>query len=140
MGSFSELRKRALPESLWSQLDWRQQNALRTHAPSTVTVPSGRDIALSYEASGPPVLAVKVQELFGSRFGPRIADGRIPVLLHLLNPAGRPLQVTRDLESFWTRTWPEVRKEMRTRYPKHRWPIDPITATPSRHSVKRRKT
>src|SRR5690606_41793807 len=79
-------------------------------------------------SSRPPVLAVKLQELFGLAETPRIADGRVPLLLHLLSPAGRPLQVTADLRSFWKTTWPEVRREMKGRYPKHPWPEDPWTA------------
>ncbi|MEC9071038.1 MAG: ATP-dependent helicase C-terminal domain-containing protein, partial [Myxococcota bacterium] len=75
---------------------------------------------------------------FGLDRTPQIAGGRVPLSLHLLNPAGRPVQVTSDLKSFWTSTWPEVRREMRSRYPKHRWPEDPSTAPPSRSTLKRR--
>jgi ATP-dependent helicase HrpB len=77
------------------------------------------------------VLAVKLQEMFGCRDSPCIANGRVALTLHLLSPAGRPLQVTRDLASFWTNGYPEVRKEMRGRYPKHPWPEDPLQATPT---------
>ena len=80
-------------------------------------------------AARSPVLAVKLQELFGLADTPRIADGRVPLTLHLLSPAGRPLQVTQDLRGFWDRTWPEVRSEMKGRYPKHPWPEDPWNAT-----------
>ncbi|HEY8230443.1 MAG TPA: ATP-dependent helicase C-terminal domain-containing protein, partial [Rhodanobacteraceae bacterium] len=84
-----------------------------------------------------PVLAVKLQELFGLAETPRIAHGRVPVMLHLLSPAGRPIQVTQDLRGFWDRTYPEVKKELKGRYPKHPWPDDPWTAMPT-HRAKRR--
>ena len=83
----------------------------------------------------PPVLAVKLQELFGLADTPRIAEGRVALTLHLLSPAGRPLQVTQDLRSFWERTWPEVRREMKGRYPRHPWPEDPVDA-PATHRAK----
>ncbi|MDQ3494754.1 MAG: ATP-dependent helicase HrpB, partial [Pseudomonadota bacterium] len=113
-------------------------------APARITVPSGmtRPIDYAVDAAGapaPPVLAVKLQELFGLADTPCIADGRVPLLLHLLSPAGRPVQVTRDLGSFWARTWPEVRREMKGRYPKHPWPEDPWNAVAT-HRVKRRGT
>jgi len=102
-------------------------------------VPSGSRIRLQYSASGPPVLAVKLQEVFGWRETPRLARGRVPVLLHLLAPNGRPAQVTRDLESFWRSGYAEVRKELRGRYPKHPWPEDPLTAAPTRRTRSRRR-
>ena len=83
------------------------------------------------------MLAVKLQECFGWQASPRVADGREPVLLHLLSPARRPLQVTADLASFWTGGYPEVRKEMRGRYPKHPWPEDPTTAEPTARTKRR---
>jgi ATP-dependent helicase HrpB len=79
---------------------------------------------------------VKLQELFGLSATPRVAAGRVPVLLHLLSPAGRPVQVTSDLESFWSRTYPEVRRELRGRYPKHPWPEDPRAAPPRRGTTR----
>ena len=98
------------------------------------------DYALDHEgAPQPPVLAVKLQELFGLADTPRIADGRVPLLLHLLSPGGKPLQVTGDLRSFWNRTYPEVRKEMKGRYPRHPWPDDPWSATAT-HRAKPRGT
>jgi ATP-dependent helicase HrpB len=84
-----------------------------------------------------PVLAVKLQELFGLAETPRVANGRVPVMLHLLSPAGRPIQVTQDLRGFWDRTYPEVKKELKGRYPKHPWPDDPWTAVPT-HRTNRR--
>ena len=79
---------------------------------------------------------MKLQELFGLSESPRVADGRVPVLLHLLSPAGRPVQVTSDLASFWSRTYPEVRRELRGRYPKHAWPEDPRGAPPRRGTTR----
>jgi ATP-dependent helicase HrpB len=94
-------------------------------------VASGSRLALTYEVGRPPVLAVRIQELFGLTETPRIAGGRVPVLLHLLAPNGRPQQVTDDLASFWANTYPQVRKDLRARYPKHAWPDDPLTALPT---------
>jgi ATP-dependent helicase HrpB len=91
------------------------------------------------DAGAPPVLAVKLQELFGLADTPRVGDGRVPVMLHLLSPAGRPIQVTQDLAGFWDRTYPEVKKELKGRYPKHPWPDDPWTATAT-HRAKPRGT
>ncbi|HEX8804597.1 MAG TPA: ATP-dependent helicase C-terminal domain-containing protein, partial [Acidimicrobiales bacterium] len=104
-------------------------------APSSVAVPSGRRVALRYGEPGPgdpPVLAVAVQEMFGATATPTVAGGRVPVVLHLLSPAGRPVQVTSDLAGFWSGSWREVRKEMAGRYPKHDWPDDPAHAAPPR--------
>lgn len=137
--SFKQLR--ALPPGgrLLDGLGWKERKALDELAPERLEVPSGSQIRLTYGADGPPILAVRVQEVFGWSATPTIARGRQTVVLHLLNPAQRPLQVTEDLQSFWTRTWPEVRGEMRSRYPKHRWPEDPAAAEPTRHSTTRRR-
>jgi ATP-dependent helicase HrpB len=97
-------------------------------APEQITVPSGNRIRLVYEAGKPPVLPVRIQEVFGWKETPRIACGRVAVLLHLLAPNLRPQQITDDLSSFWTNTYPLVKKELRRRYPKHAWPDDPLTA------------
>lgn len=119
-------------------LSWPQQRLLDEVAPTHLPVPSGRRGGLEYQAEGPPVLAVKLQELFGLADTPRIAAGRVPVLIHLLSPAGRPLAVTQDLASFWNNVYPEVKKELAGRYPKHPWPNDPWQAVPTR-SVKHKK-
>jgi ATP-dependent helicase HrpB len=103
-------------------------------APERLMVPSGSSIRLDYAAGEVPVLAAKLQELFGLAETPRIAAGKIPVLIHLLSPAGRPLAVTQDLRSFWDTVYPDVRKEMRGRYPKHPWPDDPWTAPATRRA------
>jgi ATP-dependent helicase HrpB len=133
-----------LSEALKSRLDWNPRQRIDQLAPVRIEVPSGmqRGIAYALEADGEPaspVLAVKLQELFGLAETPRIADGRIPLTIHLLSPAGRPLQVTQDLRGFWERTYPEVRKEMKGRYPKHPWPDDPWNAQAT-HRAKPRGT
>ncbi|ADV28895.1 ATP-dependent helicase HrpB [Pseudoxanthomonas suwonensis 11-1] len=138
------LSEQELGEALKSPLDWNLRQQVDRLAPVRITVPSGMDrpIGYSLEPDGsprPPVLAVKLQELFGLADTPRIADGRVPLLLHLLSPGGKPLQVTGDLRSFWDNTYPEVRKEMKGRYPKHPWPDDPWSATAT-HRAKPRGT
>ncbi|WP_132985977.1 ATP-dependent helicase HrpB [Luteimonas terricola] len=125
-----------LGTALRGGFDWALQQRVDALAPTRITVPSGQSRAIDYAIGDdgqprPPVLAVKLQELFGLADTPRVADGRVPLLLHLLSPAGRPLQVTSDLRSFWDRTWPEVRREMKGRYPKHPWPEDPWDAVPT---------
>jgi ATP-dependent helicase HrpB len=120
--------------ALHALLDWNLRQRIEHLAPVRIEVPSGMQRRIDYalEPDGTPqapILAVKLQELFGLADTPRIADGRVPLTLHLLSPAGRPLQVTRDLRGFWERTYPEVRKEMKGRYPKHPWPEDPWSAT-----------
>ena len=123
---------------LQGRLTAPQRQAVAAEAPERIEVPSGSQIALQYEVGRPPVLAVRIQELFGLRETPRLAGGRVPVLLHLLAPNYRPQQVTDDLASFWANTYPQVRKELRARYPKHAWPDDPLTA-PAEHRPKRRR-
>jgi ATP-dependent helicase HrpB len=133
------LDEQAFGEALRGLLDWPQRQALDRLAPTSITVPSGLARAIAYAPDAPPVLAVKLQELFGLADTPRIADGRVPLTLHLLSPGGKPLQVTQDLRGFWDRTYPEVRKEMKGRYPRHPWPDDPWAATPT-HRAKPRGT
>jgi ATP-dependent helicase HrpB len=133
-----------LGEALKALLPWDRRQAVERHAPTRITVPSGMERRIDYalDHAGqpqPPVLAVKLQELFGLADTPRVADGRVPLLLHLLSPGGRPLQVTQDLRNFWSSTYPEVKKEMKGRYPRHPWPDDPWTATAS-HRAKPRGT
>ncbi|MGW4946928.1 ATP-dependent RNA helicase [Actinoplanes sp. NPDC004185] len=113
-------------------LPWSVAGRLDDVAPERLPVPSGSKVRVDYADPSAPVLAVKVQEAFGWREAPRLADGRIPVLLHLLSPAGRPVAVTRDLASFWSTGYPQVRAELRGRYPRHPWPEDPATAPPTR--------
>ncbi|GGD50118.1 ATP-dependent helicase HrpB [Pseudoxanthomonas indica] len=128
-----------LADALRGTLDWSMRQRVDQLAPTRITVPSGMERAIEYAHGQPPVLAVKLQELFGLAETPRIAEGRVPLTLHLLSPGGRPLQVTQDLRGFWERTYPEVKKEMKGRYPKHPWPEDPWTAQAT-HRAKPRGT
>jgi ATP-dependent helicase HrpB len=128
-----------LSQALASLFDYEQRKQLDVQVPDSLTVPSGQTRRLEYRPGEPPVLAVKLQELFGLADTPRVAGNRVPVTLHLLSPAGRPIQVTQDLKGFWERTYPEVKKELKGRYPKHPWPDDPWTATPT-HRAKPRGT
>jgi ATP-dependent helicase HrpB len=116
---------------LLSQLEWQQQRRLDEGAPTHLVVPSGSHKRLEYTPGQSPVLAVKLQELFGLADTPRVAWGRVPVTLHLLSPAQRPIQVTQDLKGFWERTYSEVKKELKGRYPRHPWPDDPWNAVPT---------
>lgn len=134
-----------LADALKSGIDWSLRQRIDALAPTRIVVPSGMERKIEYaydaavDAPQPPVLAVKLQELFGLADTPRVADGRVAVLLHLLSPGGKPLQITSDLRSFWERTYPEVKKEMKGRYPKHPWPDDPWSATAT-HRAKPRGT
>jgi len=126
-----------LAAALLQLLDYRQRAALDELAPTHLTVPSGSRIRLDYCAGDLPVLAVKLQELFGLADTPTVAKGRVALLLHLLSPAGRPLQVTRDLKGFWDGAYHQVKKEMKGRYPRHPWPDDPWSALPTRRAKPR---
>jgi ATP-dependent helicase HrpB len=130
--SFEELRRADWLAALHARLTPVQRVAVDRQAPERLAVPSGSRLALQYEAGRAPVLAVRIQELFGLGETPRIAAGRVRVLLHLLAPNYRPQQVTDDLASFWANTYPQVRKELRARYPKHAWPENPTAASPQR--------
>ncbi len=136
--SWSEIAGRGLGEALLGRLDWSARAALERVAPTHIEVPSGSRIPVDY-GEDPPVLAVRLQELFGLRETPSVAGGRVPLVLHLLSPARRPVQVTRDLANFWRTTYFEVRKDLKGRYPRHPWPDDPLTAPPTRR-VKPRGT
>lgn len=126
-----------LRRALQDRIAWPLRQRIDALAPRCIRVPSGRERPISYTLGSAPVLAVQLQELFGLAETPRIADGRIALILHLLSPGGKPLQVTQDLASFWARTYPEVKKEMKGRYPRHPWPDDPWTAIPT-HRAKPR--
>jgi ATP-dependent helicase HrpB len=134
----ADLGRIAASDVLRSQLSPGQLAELGRLAPTHVTVPSGSRIRLDYGEGDRPVLAVRVQEVFGAARTPTILGGRLPVTLHLLSPARRPVQVTDDLEGFWERAYPAVRSELRGRYPKHAWPEDPTTASPLRGTPRRR--
>ena len=137
--SLAALKKIDLLDPLHSLLSWAQQQQLDKLAPLRVQVPSGSRVAIDYSDADNPVLAVKLQELFGWQTSPCIAAGRVPLTIHLLSPARRPLQVTRDLANFWITTYPEVKKEMKGRYPKHPWPDDPLVAVAQRGVKKRQR-
>ncbi len=137
--SFAELRRAPFLDLLKGSLDFRQLDALERHAPERLDVPSGSRVRLAYSTDLPPVLSVRIQEVFGLAETPRVAAGRVPVLMHLLAPNMRPQQITQDLASFWRNTYPEVRKDLRGRYPKHSWPDDPLAAEPERRPRRRRK-
>jgi ATP-dependent helicase HrpB len=126
-----------LSTPLRTLLTWEQQRRLDRLAPTHVTVPSGSSVRIDYDQPDMPVLAVRLQEMFGCRDTPRIADGKVPIMLQLLSPAKRPVQVTKDLGSFWRTAYQEVRKELRGRYPKHHWPDDPLSAPPTARTKKR---
>jgi ATP-dependent helicase HrpB len=110
---------------------------LEMAAPGHFTAPTGSELAIDYSAEAGPTISVKVQELFGLSKHPSVAAGKIPLVLSLLSPAGRPIQVTRDLPAFWRGSWADVKKEMRGRYQKHVWPDDPATAVPTRRAKPR---
>ena len=118
-----------------SRLSWPQRSELETAAPTHCLVPSGQRIAIDYENPAEPLLAVRLQEMFGLADTPRIAWNRVPLLLHLLSPARRPVQVTKDLASFWRDAYFAVKKDLLGRYPKHYWPENPLIAQAT-HRVK----
>jgi ATP-dependent helicase HrpB len=126
-----------LSELLLSRLSWQQRAQLDALAPAMLTVPSGSSIRVDYSDPLSPVLAVRLQELFGLTETPAVAGGAVPLTLHLLSPANRPVQVTRDLAGFWRSSYFEVRRELRGRYPKHEWPEDPLRALPTRRAKRR---
>jgi len=118
-------------------LDWKQGQRLEEGAPTHLAVPSGSRPRLEYTPGQPPALAVKLQEMFGCADTPRVGWGKIPVTLQLLSPARRPIQVTQDLRGFWERTYAEVKKELKGRYPRHPWPDDPWKAVPTARAKRR---
>jgi ATP-dependent helicase HrpB len=133
----SDLKRVDVGQALLGLLDRRRWRELDALAPTHVEVPSGSRIAIDYSDPSAPVLPVRLQEVFGWQDTPAIGGGRVPLTLHLLSPAGRPVQVTRDLAGFWRATYFAVRKDLKGRYPKHDWPDDPLTAVPRRR-VRRR--
>ncbi|MEM6647621.1 MAG: ATP-dependent helicase HrpB [Bacteroidota bacterium] len=133
-----DLKRLDLTRILHALLPWPQRQALDREAPTHVQVPSGSRIRLDYSDPDAPVLAVRLQEVFGLLETPRIAGGRVPLTVHLLSPARRPVQVTQDLASFWATTYFDVRKDLRGRYSKHYWPEDPLTATATRRTKPRK--
>lgn len=136
--SFAELRQADLGAALRARLSSRQRTALEREAPEHLILPSGRTVAIAYSADKPPAVAARIQELFGLTATPRLANGRVPLVVQLLAPNTRPVQITDDLESFWRTAYPEVRKQLRGRYPKHDWPEDPFSAAPTSRPRQRR--
>lgn len=137
MNRLSHVKSLPLLQALGSLLSYDQQRQLEVKAPARLEVPTGSRIQLDYESGEIPILAVRLQELFGLTDTPRVLDGRHPVMLHLLSPGYKPVQVTQDLASFWRNAYRDVRKDLRGRYPKHHWPEDPLTAPPTRHAKRR---
>ncbi|RKN84219.1 ATP-dependent helicase HrpB [Paenibacillus ginsengarvi] len=131
MRSRSDLEKLNLANVLEASLSYAQRRRLEEEAPTHVVVPSGSRIPVEYDDPSAPILSVRLQELFGMTSTPVIGGGRVPLTMHLLSPARRPVQVTRDLASFWRNAYFEVKKDLKGRYPKHYWPDDPMTAIPT---------
>ncbi|MCY2984594.1 MAG: ATP-dependent helicase HrpB [Planctomycetota bacterium] len=130
--SLTELRAAPWIDWIQSRFASEQWQAIEKEAPAKIQVPSGSWIKIQYALGKPPTMAVKIQEVFSMKATPRIAKGRVPLLLHLLSPNMRPQQITEDLASFWANGYPIVKKELKRRYPKHSWPDDPTTAIPGR--------
>ena len=137
MSRLAHLKQLDLQAAMLALLPWAQQRQLDELAPTHCSVPSGSRIRLDY-SQAQPVLAVRLQEMFGLQQTPCVGGGKVPVLIHLLSPARRPVQITQDLAAFWKGSYHEVRKEMKGRYPKHNWPEDPLQAQPTTRT--RRKT
>ena len=134
MSRLQHLKSLDMLAILKAQLDWSALQTIDKQTPSHFTVPSGSSIRIDYTDPTSPVLPVKLQEMFGATETPRIIDGAIALSIHLLSPAGRPLQITQDLQTFWSNTYPQVKAEMKGRYPKHPWPDNPLAAVPTRRT------
>jgi ATP-dependent helicase HrpB len=126
---------RVLPGLLSRQI----RSALERDAPTELRLPSGRTARIAWTLGAPPVLASRIQDFFGLDDTPKLGSGAVPLVVHLLAPNGRPQQVTTDLASFWRETYPQVRRELRGRYPKHAWPEDPSSAVPKEGTQQRRR-
>lgn len=137
ISSINALAQLDMVKILSQQLDYDQQRQLDKWLPCRFTVPSGSQIKLRYACSGNPVLAVKLQEMFGCRENPSVAQGFVPLKVELLSPAQRPVQITEDLANFWSNSYPAVKKDLAGRYPKHPWPDDPLAAMPTAKAKKR---
>ena len=137
MRARADVARLDLGGALLELLDWRQHASLDELAPTHIEVPSGSRVPIDYSDPAAPVLAVRLQEMFGLADTPRIFGGRVPLTLHLLSPAQRPVQVTRDLAGFWRGSYFDVQRELRGRYPKHEWPDDPLAATPTARAKRR---
>jgi len=129
--SLNAITPNDLDAALAALLAWDMTRKLAAQAPTHFPAPTGSPVAVDYEAEGGPVLAIRVQELFGLSTHPSLAGGRVPLTLHLLSPAHRPIQITKDLPGFWKGSWAAVKAEMKGRYPRHPWPDDPAQAAPT---------
>ncbi len=136
----ADIKRLDVAALLTSMLDWEQQRRLEREAPPRMKTPAGNTRPLDYASGDVPILAVPLQEMLGAAHTPRVCGGRVPILLHLLSPARRPIQVTQDLAGFWAGSYSEVRKEMRGRYPKHHWPEDPAGSRAIVGSIERRRS
>ena len=134
--SLRGLKSLDIHQALLEWLPWSLRQRLVSLLPTHYTVPTGSRIAIRYDDENPPALAVRMQEMFGEASTPTIAEGRVALVLELLSPAQRPLQITRDLSAFWQGAYREVQKEMKGRYPKHVWPDDPANTAPTRRTKK----
>jgi len=136
---FNDLRKLDLYDILISRLSWQDQQELDRMAPTHFKVPSGSRIMMHYQPGESPILPVRIQQMFGCKETPTVAGGKIPVLIHLLSPAQRPIQITSDLAAFWQTTYKEVKKELAGRYPKHYWPDNPLEAQATNRAKQRKR-
>jgi ATP-dependent helicase HrpB len=135
--SLAELSADELDTALSSFLPWSLRRRLNEEAPTHFTAPTGSSVPIDYEAEAGPTISIRVQELFGLNRHPAIAGGRVPLVVELLSPAHRPVQVTRDLPGFWRGSYAAVKAEMKGRYPRHPWPDDPLTAPATRRAKPR---
>jgi ATP-dependent helicase HrpB len=135
--ALSQIGADELSAALDTLLPWALRKRLDTEAPTHFTAPSGSQVPIDYEAEQGPTVSIRVQELFGLAWHPSIAGGRVALVIELLSPAHRPVQVTRDLPGFWRGSYKDVKTEMRGRYPRHPWPDDPLTAPPTRRAKRR---
>src|SRR5262249_20351113 len=133
----SELGADELMAALTARLDWSLRRRLDDEAPTHFEAPTGTHAAIDYEAEAGPTISIRLQELFGLDRHPSIAGGRVPLVLELLSPGHKPVQITRDLPGFWRGSYAAVRTEMRGRYPRHPWPDDPLAAAPTRRAKPR---
>ncbi len=137
--SLAGLQDLKIDEILTSLLDWEQQSRLKSFAPTRVTVPTGSDIRLDYSDIHSPVLAVRLQEMFGQADVKKVAGGKVAISIHLLSPARRPAQITQDLAGFWKNTYADVKKDLKGQYPRHYWPDDPMQAEPTARPKPRKR-
>jgi ATP-dependent helicase HrpB len=135
--ALAEISGEALSDALYERLPWNLRRRLEAEAPTHFVAPSGSSVPIDYDAEAGPKLAIRVQELFGLDRHPTVAGGRAPLVIELLSPAHRPVQVTRDLPGFWRGSYASVKAEMKGRYPRHPWPDDPLAAPPTRRAKPR---